>query len=242
VRVIRDLEEVTRFEQGAVLVTPITNPDWVPLMKRASAIVTDHGGRTSHAAIVSRELGVPAVVGTGRATELLRDGQEVTVSCQGGTEGCVYEGRLRFDSRTIDVAHLPTTRTRVLMNIASPSAALGWWRLPVRGIGLARMEYLVNNVIRIHARFDQVDDASARARIEKLTQRYHDKSEYFVDQLAGDRPHRRLTLPGPGRGSDERLQDKRIREARRRQSLRAARGGPDARLARSIPVLRRGLP
>lgn len=106
----------------------------------------------------------------------------------GGAEGRVYEGRLSFERRTIDVAHLPTTRTRVLMNIASPSGALGWWRLPGRGIGLTRMEYLVNNIIRIHpmalARFDQVDDASARARIEKLTRRYRDKSEYFVDKLA----------------------------------------------------------
>jgi pyruvate, water dikinase len=188
VRIVRELDEMEAFQDGSVLVTEMTDPDWGPVMRRASAIVTDHGGRTSHAAIVSRELGVPAVVGTGKATQVLRDDQEVTVSCQGASEGRVYEGRLKFESRELDVEQLPGHRTRILMNIASPAAALGWWRLPVQGIGLARMEYLVNNIIRIHpmalAHLDQVQDQAARAEIEQITRRYRDKPAYFVDQLA----------------------------------------------------------
>jgi pyruvate,water dikinase len=189
VRILRGLEEMDRFRRGEVLVTAVTNPDWVPVMRRAAGVVTDHGGRTSHAAIVSRELGVPAVVGTGKATEVLHDGQEVTVSCASGSdEGRVYEGRLRFESHEVDLATVPETRTRILMNIASPSAALAWWRLPVRGIGLARMEYLVNNLIRVHpmalAHLDRIEDRTVRDRIEALTRRYPDPTEYFVDQLA----------------------------------------------------------
>ncbi|MFW6175813.1 MAG: phosphoenolpyruvate synthase, partial [Acidobacteriota bacterium] len=180
--------EIEHFRPGSVLVTGMTDPDWVPIMKRAAGIVTDHGGRTSHAAIVSRELGIPAVVGTGRATEVLEDGREVTLSCAEGDEGHVYDGRLRFSEEEIDLKDVPGTRTRVMLNIASPPAALRWWRLPCRGVGLARMEYLINNVIQIHplalTRFDAVDDADARRRIEELTRGYDDKTEYFVDHLA----------------------------------------------------------
>lgn len=188
VRVVRTAEEAERFEAGAVLVTEMTNPDWVPIMRRAAAIVTDHGGRTSHAAIVSRELGVPAVVGAGRATEVLTDGREVTVSCTGGAEGQVLAGRLRFEARELDLDNLPTTRTRILMNSASPAAALSWWRLPVRGIGLARTEYLVGNIIRVHPMAlvhpERIDDPEVRAQIDEITRRYPDKTEFFVDRLA----------------------------------------------------------
>ncbi len=188
VRIVRGLEEMDRFEQGAVLVARVTNPDWVPIMRRASAIVTDHGGRTSHAAIVSRELGVPAVVGANEATDVLKDGQEITVSCVGGSEGVVYDRRLQFEAHEVDLGSLPQVRTRILMNVASPSAALAWWRLPVRGIGLARMEYIINEVIRVHpmalVHFDSVQEEQVRARIAELTRRYADKTEYFVDRLA----------------------------------------------------------
>ena len=189
VRILSDLEEMERFKPGDVLVTAATNPDWGPVMKRAAAIITDHGGRTSHAAIVSRELGVPAVVGTVKATEVLREGQEVTVDCaRGSDDGRVYDGRLHFEAHEVDLETLPSVRTRILMNIASPTAALAWWRLPVRGIGLARMEYLVNNIIRIHpmalAHFDQLEDGRVRDSIASLTRRYQDKAEYFVDQLS----------------------------------------------------------
>ena len=128
-----------RFEDGAVLVTEMTDPDWVPIMKRAAAIVTHHGGRTAHAAIISRELGLPAIVGTGDASERVPDGEVVTVSCAEGDQGHVYAGELEFERRDIDLDALPETETRIMMNIASPSAAFRWWRLPAQGIGLARI-------------------------------------------------------------------------------------------------------
>ncbi|MBD3241322.1 MAG: phosphoenolpyruvate synthase [Chitinivibrionales bacterium] len=188
VQVIKSADEIDRFEEGAILVTGMTDPDWVPVMKKASGIVTDHGGRTSHAAIVSRELNVPAVVGTGDATQTLQDGREVTLSCAEGDKGYVYEGRLQYDEREIDLSELPEVQTELMMNIASPAAAFRWWRLPVRGVGLARMEFVINNIIKIHpmalAHFDQVEDPDVRRQIEQLTARYEDKSEYFVDHLA----------------------------------------------------------
>ena len=181
-------DQIDRFEKDAVLVTGMTDPDWVPIMKKASAIVTDHGGRTSHAAIVSRELGLTAVVGAGDATKVLQDGQEVTVSCAEGDEGVVYERRLAFEEQEIELGTVPNTRTKVMVNLANPSAAYRWWRLPTDGVGLARMEFIIGNMIRIHpmalARFDNLDDREARRRIEGLTQAYADKTEYFVDRLA----------------------------------------------------------
>jgi len=180
--------EIDRFEKDAVLVTGMTDPDWVPIMKKAAAIVTDHGGRTSHAAIVSRELGLTAVVGTGNATEVLKDGQEVTVSCAEGDEGFVYEGRLAFDEQEIELDEVPDTETRVMVNLANPSAAYRWWRLPTDGVGLARMEFIIGNMIRIHpmalVRFDRLEDEEARRKIQELTRGYRDKKEYFVDTLA----------------------------------------------------------
>ena len=188
VQVVRSADDIDRFTDGAVLVTEMTDPDWVPIMRRAAAIVTDRGGRTSHAAIVSRELGVPAVVGTGDATSVLADGREVTISCAEGDEGHVYDGTLDFEREEIDLGEVPEVRTRVMMNIANPAAAMRWWRLPARGIGLARMEYLINNVIKAHPlallRFDELEDADARAEIDRLTEGYADKSAYFVDRLA----------------------------------------------------------
>jgi pyruvate,water dikinase len=180
--------EIDRFEKDAVLVTGMTDPDWVPIMKKASAIVTDHGGRTSHAAIVSRELGLTAVVGTGNATEVLQDGQEVTVSCAEGDEGFVYEGKLEFEEQEIDLGQVPETETRIMVNLANPAAAYRWWRLPTDGVGLARMEFIIGNMIRIHpmalVRFDDLEDEEARRKIEELTRAYRDKTEYFVDTLA----------------------------------------------------------
>ena len=168
--------------------TPNTDPDWVPIMKRAAAIVTDHGGRTSHAAIVSRELGLPAIVGTGNGTELLHDQQEVTVSCAGGDEGVVYEGRAQFAVEELHPGSLPQTRTKIMLNMANPAAAFRWWRLPADGVGLARMEFVISNAIKVHplalTRFDEIRDETVRAQIEALTKGYADKREYFVDKLA----------------------------------------------------------
>lgn len=181
-------KEGERFPEGGILVAEQTDPDWVPLMKRAAAIITDHGGRTSHAAIVSRELALPAVIGTGEATARLKDGQEVTVSCAEGDEGFVYDGDADVEVTELDLGSIPETRTAVMLNLANPAAAFRWWRLPSDGVGLARLEFVIGNLIKIHpmalAHFDKLEDAEARSRIEALTRGYADKPEYFVDRLS----------------------------------------------------------
>ena len=180
--------DIDQFIDGAVLVTSTTDPDWVPIMKRAAAIVTDHGGRTSHAAIVSRELGLPAIVGTGNATQIMHTGQAVTVSCAEGEEGVVYDGTATISVADVDLSNLPQSRTRVMLNLANPGAAFRWWRLPSDGVGLARMEFVIANAIRIHPlallHFDRLRDEQARAEITALTAGYPDKAEYFVDHLS----------------------------------------------------------
>ena len=185
---IESAKDIDRFVDGSVLVTSITDPDWVPIMKRAAAIVTDHGGRTSHAAIVSRELGLPAIVGTGDATHVLHDEQEVTVSCAEGDEGFVYAGTADFEVEEVDLGAVPDTRTRVMLNLANPAAAFRWWRLPIDGVGLARMEFVVSNAVKVHpmalVRFDELRDQAARAEIAALTRGYADRTEYFVESLA----------------------------------------------------------
>lgn len=188
VRVLRSVDEMGRFEKGDVLVTERTDPDWGPILKQAAAIVTDHGGRTSHAAIVSRELGVPALVGAHNATRILRDGDTVTVSCAEGSEGHVYQGSVSFERKevaTLDVGKLPVT---LMINLATPESAFRWWRLPVQGVGLARMEFIISDVIKVHplvlTRFDQVTDPVIRQHVETLTDGYRDKGQYFVDHLA----------------------------------------------------------
>ncbi len=185
---IESARDIGRFVDGSILVTSTTDPDWVPIMKRAAAIVTDHGGRTSHAAIVSRELGLPAIVGTGDATHLLHDEQEVTVSCAEGDEGFVYAGTADYSVEDLQLSNVPETRTRIMLNLANPAAAYRWWRLPADGVGLARMEFVVSNAIRVHplalTRFDELQDAAAREEIAALTRGYAEKGDYFVDALA----------------------------------------------------------
>ncbi|HVY50727.1 MAG TPA: phosphoenolpyruvate synthase [Devosia sp.] len=185
---IEDVKDIDKFVDGSVLVTSTTDPDWVPVMKRAAAIVTDHGGRTSHAAIVSRELGLPAIVGTGNATHVLHSGAEVTVSCAEGDQGFIYEGHAKINVSTVDVARLPATRTQVMLNLANPGAAFRWWRLPADGVGLARMEFVIANTIRVHPmallKFDSLRDEAVKAEISKLTTGFNDKAEYFIDRLS----------------------------------------------------------
>jgi pyruvate,water dikinase len=187
-QIIKDASEIDKFKDNAVLVTGMTDPDWEPIMKRAAGIITDHGGRTSHAAIVSRELGIPAIVGTAKATTVLKEGQPITMSTAEGDEGYIYDGILKFEAKDVDLKGIPGTRTRIMMNIASPAAAFRWWQLPCKGIGLARMEFIVGTNIRIHPmallRFDSLKDAKARETIASLTQEYDNKSEYFVDKLS----------------------------------------------------------
>ena len=184
---IRNVADIATFKEGAILVTERTDPDWVPIMKRAAGIVTDHGGATSHAAIVSRELGVPAIVGTGDATAVLRNGQQVTMSCAEGEEGIVYEDMLAFERQEVDLGGLPETRTQLMVNLADPSAAFQWWRLPAKGVGLARMEFIISSLIRIHPMAllhpERVDDEDA-AQIRELTRGHDDAAEYFVERLA----------------------------------------------------------
>ena len=186
--VVRTAADIESFREGSVLVTEMTDPDWVPVMKRAAAIVTDHGGTTSHAAIVSRELGLPAVVGTGDASRTIPEGQELTVSCAAGDRGTVYEGTLPFDVEEVDLGELPESRTAIMVNVASPAAAFRWWRLPADGVGLARMEFVVNNIVEVHPMAlvhpERVRDEADRRRIAELTAGFPDGQEYFVQTLA----------------------------------------------------------
>lgn len=185
---IEDARDIGRFVDGAILVTHNTDPDWVPIMKRAAAIVTDRGGRTSHAAIVSRELGLPAIVGTGDATRLLHGEQEVTVSCAEGDQGFVYEGAADVETELLDLQNVPATKTQIMLNLANPAAAFRWWRIAADGVGLARMEFVVSNHIKIHpmalVNFETLEDAEAKRQIAALTAGYGKKTDYFVDRLA----------------------------------------------------------
>jgi pyruvate, water dikinase len=186
--VIKHASDIAKFKDDTILVTEITDPDWVPIMTRSRGIITDHGGRTSHAAIVSRELGIPAVVGTGKATQVLQDGQKITLSCAEGNEGHIYDGILKYEVSNINLAGIPETRTQIMMNIANPTAAFRWWRLPCNGVGLARMEFIINNIIKIHpmalVKFETLQDHSAQRQIEELTRGYKNKADYFVENLA----------------------------------------------------------
>jgi pyruvate,water dikinase len=187
-RRLRDPRDLEAFEAGDVLVASMTDPDWEPIMKRAAAIVTDRGGRTCHAAIVSRELGVPCVVGTGNGTEVLADGQVVTVSCAEGETGSVYRGAQPFERRQVDLATMPRTETKVMLNVGNPGEAFRLAALPNDGVGLARVEFIIASFVRVHPLAllhpDRIRDPAARAEIETLTAGYADRGEYFVERLA----------------------------------------------------------
>jgi pyruvate,water dikinase len=186
-RVLRDPKEMDRFQPGEVLVTETTNPDWEPIMKKAAAIVTERGGRTSHAAIVAREIGVPAVVGAAGATRRVAEGEEVTVSCAEGEVGRVYRGALAFEVEEVSPEALPRTRTRILLNVGNPEEALKLGRLPVDGVGLARMEFIFASHVRVHplalTRYEALPQ-EVRRQVDELTEGHSDKRAYFVDTLA----------------------------------------------------------
>lgn len=192
VRVIEDVSHIHEFQPGEVLVTDKTDPDWEPIMKIAAAIVTNKGGRTSHAAIVSRELGIPAVVGTGNATEVLKTGQEVTVSCAEGTEGYVYESFLPYEVKEIDLTSIPKTKTSIMMNVANPEQAFALSFLPNDGVGLAREEFIINSHIGIHPRAlldykklkEKGKEPGLIAKIDERTKGYEDKVQFYIDKLA----------------------------------------------------------
>ena len=188
VRIIKDAHHLETFQDGEVLVTDKTDPDWEPIMKKAAAIVTNRGGRTCHAAIVSRELGVPAIVGAERATEVLQDGQTVTVSCAEGETGFVYDGALPFEVERIVLSTLSRPKTSIMMNVANPGEAFALAALPNDGVGLAREEFIITNAIKIHPLalldYDPSDHSSVKHEIDRLTLGYHDKTQFFVDRLA----------------------------------------------------------
>lgn len=186
--VIKDAAEIGRFQPGAVLVTDMTDPDWEPVMKKAAAIVTNRGGRTCHAAIVSRELGIPCVIGTGDATSVIADEHPVTVCCAEGETGFVYAGKLPFEIKKTNLAELHRPRTRIMMNIGNPQQAFGLRRIPNDGVGLARLEFIINTAIQAHPiallHPERVEDRETREKITDLIAGYSDGGEFFVDQLS----------------------------------------------------------
>ncbi|MDH5666430.1 MAG: phosphoenolpyruvate synthase [Nitrospira sp.] len=188
VRVIKTVEQIQQFQAGEVLVTDKTDPDWEPIMKKAQAIVTNRGGRTCHAAIVSRELGLPAIVGTEHATDLLHDGQIVTVSCAEGERGVVYEGRIPFQVEKVDVKDLRRPKTKIMMNVGSPQEAFGLSFIPNDGVGLAREEFIISTSIKVHPLalldFDRIEEQVLKDEINRVTTGYSDKAAFFVDKLA----------------------------------------------------------
>ena len=188
VHIIESVSEISSFKKGEVLVTDMTDPDWEPVMKIAAAIVTNKGGRTCHAAIVSRELGVPCIVGTERGTEALKGVAEATVSCAEGEVGNVYEGILKFDIQRVNAKNLKRPQTKIMMNVGNPENAFSLAAIPNDGVGLARLEFIINQYISIHPmaliQFDKVTDPDVRKKIEEMTHGYPNRSDFFVDKLA----------------------------------------------------------
>lgn len=186
--VIYSAKDLHLFRDGEVLVTDKTDPDWEPVMRKASAVITNRGGRTCHAAIVSRELGLPAVVGTGNATDIVANGREVTVSCAGGEIGVVYDGRLPYQVKRLDLRTLERPSTQLMINVGNPTEALRLSLLPNDGVGLAREEFIISTYIKIHPmallQYAALQDLRVKAEIDRMTAGYADKSKYFVDRLA----------------------------------------------------------
>lgn len=186
-RIIKDVSEMHRVAAGDVLISDMTDPDWEPVMKRASAIITNRGGRTCHAAIIARELGIPAVVGCGDATKTIQDGQEVTVSCAEGDVGYVYDGALPFDKESLDVDSMPDLPLKVMLNVGNPERAFSFRSIPNEGVGLARLEFLISNTIGIHPSalldFDNLQDQKLKALIAEKVAAYDSPVEFYIERL-----------------------------------------------------------
>ncbi len=186
--IIKNVAQIAQFKKGEVLVTEMTDPDWEPIMKIASAIVTNSGGRTSHAAIVSREIGIPCIVGTGNATYMIKNGKNITVSCAEGEEGKVYEGLSRYTIKKTNLKNFKRPKTKIMMNVGNPDKAFDLSFIPNDGVGLAREEFIITEYIKIHPmalrHFEKVKDENERKKIEQLTSGYKNKEEFFVDKLA----------------------------------------------------------
>ncbi|MGX6444318.1 phosphoenolpyruvate synthase [Neobacillus sp. K501] len=188
IRVIKSVEDINLFQEGEILVTSMTDPDWVPIMKKAAGIITERGGRTCHAAIVSRELGIPAIVGVENAMDLLKDGMEVTLSCTGKDEGKIYEGILKFHKELIELKQTVRPKTKIMMNIGNPEEAFKLSAIPNDGVGLARMEFIINSHIQIHplalVNYPEMLTESVKQQIDELTAGYKSKEDYFIEKLA----------------------------------------------------------
>ncbi|HBT57895.1 MAG TPA: phosphoenolpyruvate synthase, partial [Pseudomonas sp.] len=186
VRIVNDVAEMDKVQPGDVLVSDMTDPDWEPIMKRASAIVTNRGGRTCHAAIIARELGIPAVVGCGNATTELKDGQEVTVSCAEGDTGLIYAGQLSFDIKTNSVDAMPPLPFKIMMNVGNPDRAFDFANLPNEGVGLARLEFIINRMIGVHPKallnFDSLP-VDVKDSVQKRVAGYGSPVDFYVDKL-----------------------------------------------------------
>lgn len=187
VRVVKDVNEMHLVESGDVLVADMTDPDWEPIMKRASAIVTNRGGRTCHAAIIARELGIPAVVGCGDATKVITDGSELTVSCAEGENGYIYEGLLAFDKISLNIDTMPDLPVKVMLNVGNPERAFDFQSIPNSGVGLARLEFLISNTIGIHPKallqFEQLTDLKLKEHIREKTAAYASPVEFYIERL-----------------------------------------------------------
>ena len=186
--IIKNVENINDFKKGEVLVTDMTDPDWEPIMKIASAIVTNRGGRTCHAAIISRELGIPCVVGTNTGTEAIKDKRKVTVSCAEGETGYVYDGIMNYEVEKHDLTKIPETKTKIMMNIGNPESSFSQSFIPNDGVGLAREEFVINSYIKIHPNalidYKKIEDEELKKQIDELTYGYSDKKQFFVDKLA----------------------------------------------------------
>lgn len=187
-RVVKGTQDISQVHDGDIIVTQMTDPDWVPVMKRAAGIITDHGGRTCHAAIVSRELGIPAIVGTRDGTSTIKSGEIITLDCSDGSSGDVYQGKIEYEISEIPLADIPESPVSVMVNIADPDSAFQTSFLPVSGVGLARIEFIITNSIKIHpmalVHFDSVEDEAIQNQINVITAAYSNKADFFVEQLA----------------------------------------------------------
>jgi pyruvate,water dikinase len=188
-KVLDSPKDADKLKSGEIVVTDLTSPDWDPILKNAAAIVTNKGGRTSHASIIARELGVPAIVGTGNATSLIKDGQLITVSCCEGKTGFVYDGKLPFQETELDFSQVKMPQsTEVMLIVGDPEKAFSLSFYPNDGVGLMRLEFIINNSVKIHpmalVKFDELKDPEVKQKIEELTHHYPDKEEYFIEKLA----------------------------------------------------------
>ena len=188
VRIISDISKMNQFQRGEVLVAKMTDPDWLPVMRVASAIVTDEGGKTAHAAIVSRELGLPCIVGTKTATKILKTGKMVTVDCTQGLQGRIYSEKIPFEVKRYNLRKIPTLKTKIMVNLGAPDIAFQTSFLPAEGVGLARMEFILTEKIRIHPlalyHFRKLRNKRLKKEIEEITFQYKDKKDYFIEELA----------------------------------------------------------